>query len=187
MKRNHLVLLVSSRKAQCTIKVLACSVPGESPLLVCRWPPSRCVLTWQRARGRRQALLSLLIRKPISSRGPHPHARGASPTFHKQMPSRLGFGFQHISWGGGGGTQTSRRQQPPSTKLIKPETWGQPWQPPSCSRLHTWSIIEPCSSLYAPGHHPAVGHWNEHSTATAPNHTVTGRSAQSPERSNVQA
>lgn len=156
------------------IKELARFVPGGSPLLVCRWPPSE---EHGGEAGEEASSPSLLVRAPISSRGPHPHARGASATDAVTLGIRAS--TSQLGWGGGRNTNI----QPPATTTHPADrrkpgaSLGAPALQPSPRRAH----------LRAPGHHPAAGHWNRHSTTTAPSHAATGRSAQSPERSNVQA
>lgn len=120
------------------IKELARSVPGGSPLLVCRWPPGE---EHGGEAGEEASSPSLLVRAPISSRGPHPHARGASAT------DAVTLGIQHLNWGGaGGGTQTSSCRQPPPTQLIA-GSLGPALAPPPCSRLHAGPIFEPPATI----------------------------------------
>lgn len=72
--------------------------------LACRWPPSCCVLTWQREREKeRERVLassfkSLLRRALISSWGLHPNDLITSQRAHPQVPSPWELGFQHTNF-----------------------------------------------------------------------------------------
>lgn len=123
------------------IKELARSVPGGSPLLVCRWPPGE---EHGGEAGEEASSPSLLVRAPISSRGPHPHARGASATDAVTLGIRAS--TSQLGWGGGRDTNI----QPPATTTHPADragSLGPALAPPPCSRLHAGPIFEPPATI----------------------------------------